>query len=98
MAKINIESIHNAARVLRAIGHPDRLRIVEALEKKAKSVKELMHELKLTQVSVSKHLAVLKKQRIVASIAVSNLRNYSIAYPNVIHVLNCLRTHGGKKK
>ena len=98
MKKISMESIHNAARVLRVIGHPDRLRIVEALEKKAKSVKELMSELKLSQVSVSKHLATLKKQHIVRSEAVSNLRNYSIAYPNVIHVLNCLRTHGGNKK
>lgn len=98
MTKISIESIQNAARVLKVIGHPDRLRIVEALEKKAKSVKELMRELKLTQVNVSKHLAVLKKQRIVASVAVSNMRNYSIVYPNVIHVLDCLRTHGGKRK
>ncbi len=97
MKKIDIENIRNAARVLRVIGHPDRLRIVEALETSAKTVKELMKDLRLSQVSVSKHLAEMKKKGIVESEAVSNFRHYSIRYPNVIHVLNCLRSHGGKK-
>ncbi len=95
MKKIELQNIRNAARVLRAIGHPERLRIVEALEGSSKSVKVLMRELGLSQVSVSKHLAELKKHRIVRSRAESNFRHYSITYPNVIHILNCLRTHGG---
>ena len=98
MKKIDIQNIRNAARVLRVIGHPDRLRIVEALEGSSKTVKELMKELGLLQVTVSKHLAELKKHRIVRSEAVSNFRHYSIIYPNVIHVLNCLRFHGGKNR
>lgn len=95
MRKIDIQSIRNAARVLRVMGHPDRLRIVEALEKSSKSVKEIMKELKLSQVNVSRHLAVLKEQRIVQSEAMSNFRHYSIANRSVVHVLNCLRSHGG---
>lgn len=98
MRKIDIQAIRNAARVLRVIGHPDRLRIVEALEKSSKSVSELMKELGLSQVAVSKHLSVLKKQGIVRSEAVSHFRHYSIAYRNVISVLNCLRSHGGNGK
>lgn len=98
MKKIDSQSIRTAARVLRVIGHPDRLRIVEALEKSSKSVKELMKELSLSQVSVSKHLAALKKNRIVQSEAVSNFRHYSITYRNVINVLNCLRSHGGNAR
>ena len=94
MKKIDIQNIRNAARILRVIGHPDRLRIVEALETSSKSVTGLMRELRLSQVSVSKHLSILKKQSIVRSEAVSNFRHYSIAYPNVIHVLNCLRSQG----
>ncbi len=97
MKKIDIQVIQNPAKVLRVIGHPDRLRIVEALEKSSKSVTELMRELDLSQVAVSKHLGVLKREGIVRSEAVSNFRHYSIAYRNVIHVLNCLRTYGGKK-
>jgi len=98
MKKIDIQNIRNAARVLRSIGHPERLRIVEALESSSRTVKELMKELCLSQVMVSKHLAILKKQGIVRSEAVSNFRHYSIAYPNVINVLNCLRSHGGNRK
>jgi DNA-binding transcriptional ArsR family regulator len=56
-----------------------------------------MSELGLTQVAVSKHLGVLKREGIVRGEAVSNFRHYSIAVRNVIHVLNCLRSYGGKK-
>ena len=98
MKKIDIQTIRKAARVLRVIGHPDRLRIVEALEKSSRSVKELMKDLNLSQVSVSKHLAALKKNRIVQSEAVSNFRHYSITYRNAIHILNCLRSHGGNTR
>ena len=98
MKKIDIHTIQNAARVLRVIAHPDRLRLVEALEGSSKSVKELTKELKLSQVCVSKHLSLLKKQGIVRSEAVSNFRHYSITYRNVINVLNCLRSHGGNAR
>lgn len=98
MKKIDIQNIRNAARVLRVIGHPDRLRIVEALQYSSKSVKQLMHELRLSQVSVSKHLGVLKRQGIVGSKVASNFRHYSIIYRNVINVLDCVRSHGGNKK
>lgn len=98
MKKINLQAIRNAAAVLRVIGHADRLRIVEALERSAKSVTQLMEELRLPQVTVSKHLAVLKQRHIVRSEAVSNLRLYSIVNPSVIKVLNCLRAHGGKQR
>ena len=97
MKKIDIQAIQKAAKILRVIGHTDRLRLVEAMEHHPKSVTELMRELKLSQVNVSKHLAVLKKNNIVQSRAQSNFRVYSIAYPNVIHVLNCLRAHGEKR-
>ena len=98
MKKIDIKNMRNAARVLRVIGHPDRLRIVEALGRSSKSVKELMKELGLSQVNVSKHLAALKKNRIVRSQAVANFRHYTITHRNVIHVLNCLRSHGGNAR
>ena len=94
MQRIDIHTLRNAARVLRVIGHPERLRIVEALERSSKSVTELMKELRLPQVTVSKHLAVLKRERIVRSEAVSNFRHYSILYPNITHILDCLRSHG----
>lgn len=95
MKKLDLQVIRHAAAVLRVIGHPERLRIVEALEGSSKPVKELMKELGLSQVVVSKHLGLLKGRGIVKCRADANRRLYSIAYPNVIHVLNCLRTHGG---
>lgn len=95
MRRIELKDIRAAARILRVIGHPDRLRIVEALEGSPRTVKELMSELSLAQVAVSKHLAALRKGGIVQSRAVSNFRHYSIVYRNVVQVLKCLRSHGG---
>ncbi len=96
MKKIDITTIQKAAVILKAIGHKDRLRIVEALEKHPKTVSQLMKEIRLAQVPVSKHLAILKAKQIVQSKGEGTFRYYSISYRNVINVLNCLRQHGGK--
>ncbi len=96
MKKIDLVTIQKAAVILKAISHKDRLRIVEALEKKSKTVSELMRELGLAQVPMSKHLAILKSKHIVRSKGDGTFRYYTIAYRNVINVLNCLRQHGGK--
>lgn len=92
--KIDLKIIRGAARVLRCLGHPERLRIVECLEREAMPVLELMRTLKLDQVSVSKHLAVLKKEKIVESKAEGHFRYYSILNPNVLKLLNCIRRDG----
>lgn len=91
MSKIGLEAIRRAARILRVIGHADRLRLVEELERGPRTVSELMRALRMDQVSVSKHLSVLKKEGIVDSRPSANFRTYSIRYRNVIHVLDCLR-------
>ena len=97
MKKIDLRIIRAAAGVLRVVSHPDRLRLVEALEHKKKTVTELMGELGLGQVAVSKHLAILRRHGIVRSETVSNFRLYFISYRNVINVLNCVRKHGRRK-
>lgn len=96
--KLTSDIMRRAAKVLRCISHPDRLRIVECLEGHALSVGELTGKLKLEQAVVSKHLAVLRKSGIVAGEVRGNFRYYSIAYPNVINVLDCMRRHGGKRQ
>ncbi len=94
--RLNIVLLKKASQVLRCISHPDRLRLVERLEGRELSVNELMRELGLAQAVVSKHLAVLKRGGIVRSLARANRRYYSVAYPNVLNILDCLRKHGGK--
>ena len=95
MRKIDPRAIRQAARILRVIGHPDRLRIVEELEGGGRTVTDLMRVLRLGQVEVSKHLAAMKRQGIVESRAKANFRTYTVKYRNVINVLDCLRKHSG---
>ena len=53
------------ADFLGSLAHPMRLRIIEALKKRERSVSELVAELQVPQPSVSKHLAILRQAGIV---------------------------------
>lgn len=95
--RLDLQTLKQASRILRCISHPDRLRLVESLEGRERSVGELMSALRLEQAVVSKHLAALKRHGIVSVRGLGNFRYYSVSYPNVLNVLECLRKHGGKK-
>jgi ArsR family transcriptional regulator len=88
--------LQQASVVLRSLAHKDRLRIVDCLEKRPLSVSEIIQALRLDQVAVSKHLAVLKNSGIVKSEVRANYRHYSIAFPGVLKILECMRQCGGK--
>ncbi len=55
------------ARVLKALAHPTRLRILEAIEQKEHCVCELTDMLGIDQSTVSKHLAALRQAGLVRS-------------------------------
>lgn len=100
-AKLTADSISKASKMLRAVGHPLRLAIVEAIDLNGKmTVSEVMEVLKKDQVSVSKALSVLKTGGLVVSEKCGNTRIYSVSHPNVINLLNCVRKHqpAGVKK
>ncbi len=86
--------IRQAAAILKAIGHPVRLRIIECLEQyPGSSVSALLEKIRLPQAELSKHLAFLRSHGILKSETRGNFRIYSIAYPGVVHVLDCIRNH-----
>ncbi|MCB9800220.1 MAG: winged helix-turn-helix transcriptional regulator [Candidatus Omnitrophica bacterium] len=94
-------TLKKAAGMLKAMAHPLRIRLVEILESGPSSVSDLCIRAGEDQVSVSKALAVLKQQGILACEIKGNLRIYSIIYPNVFNLLNCIRAHGqsdGRKR
>ena len=59
------DSYNRLAEVVKALGHPDRLRIIEALLESEKSVTTICGTLDLPQPKVSQHLALLKNRGIV---------------------------------
>lgn len=59
---------HRVAEVLKVLGHPVRLQIVQTLMTRESCVKNLWNCLDLSQATVSQHLSVLKGKGIVDSV------------------------------
>ena len=99
MSKPSIDPriLERAAKTLKALAHPDRLRIVEELRSRERAVGELTEKLGLAQAIVSKHLAQLKRAGH-ESRTDANFRYYSLANPRVMEILNCIKKScpGGK--
>ena len=99
-----MEKVNEVASILKACGHPLRLKILCAIEKGEEAcVSELWACLEQSQPVVSQHLAVLKKRGIVTSQVQGNKRVYSIANPFIRGLINDLHdtmeeTRGQRRK
>ena len=83
--------LDRAAAVIKCLGHPLRLRILDALESGEKSVSELQTLCRATQASVSQQLGVLKGRHIVDFRRDGTSVYYWITEPKVSHILRCIR-------
>jgi len=88
---IQPEILSRAAEVIKLLGHPERLKIVESLERGEATVTEIQEALELPQAIVSQHLAKMRGYDIVAARRDGNHVYYRIAEPKVHHILNCIR-------
>ena len=66
------------AKVLKAMADVSRLRILNVLGDKMKSVTELMNELKLPQSNLSHHLAVLRNAGLVQTLRIGRIIKYQL--------------------
>lgn len=79
------------AQILKGLGHPTRVRIIETLRGGERCVCEIMDELALEQSNVSQHLAVLKKLDILASRKDGLKMMYRVRHPQVFIILDLLK-------
>ncbi|MEZ4416503.1 MAG: metalloregulator ArsR/SmtB family transcription factor [Gemmatimonadota bacterium] len=84
--------LQRAAEIIRMLGHPERLKIVEVLERGEATVSEIQEALELPQATVSQHLARMRGCDIVASRRQGVHVHYRLTEPKVPHILNCIRT------
>ncbi len=84
MGKLNIRE---KAELLRYLGHPIRLAIIEELMKGGKCVTDIHDLLELPQPNISQHLSVLRQQRIVDYSEDGKLRCYYLKRPALVHAL-----------
>ena len=89
--RIGADVLSRAAAVLRCLGHPLRLRLLEALETGEKTVSELQEYAGVAQPMVSQHLMVLKAHGVVDLRRAGPFARYSIVEPKVKSILECIR-------
>ena len=88
--KISSEFMQNAARVLKTLGHPDRIKIVEYLEDGEKTVGQIHRELKMQQPIVSQHLKVMHDRGIVINRQEGTRFFYALANEFIFKILDCM--------
>lgn len=91
-SKISAEMIQGAAEVLKAIGHPVRLAILELLDDRGEqNVTAIYETLGLDQPIVSQHLGLMRDKGILASRRDGVNVFYRIEDEKVPRVLDCIR-------
>jgi DNA-binding transcriptional ArsR family regulator len=75
----------------KTLGHPARIRILELLSVRDRSVAELLAEVGLESSNLSQQLGILRKAGVVAASKDGNSAIYSIASPDIAELLAAAR-------
>lgn len=90
---IGVDTVQDAARVLKCIGHPVRLRIIELLDNEGeKSVSEIREAVGLEQATTSQHLNLMRDKGILTARRDGVNVFYDISDEKVVRVIDCLRS------
>jgi len=81
-----------AARCLKALAHPTRLKIINLLMEQELTVQELEKSLNTSQSNTSQHLGIMKDKKILISRKEANLVYYKIADKRLIEMLNIFKS------
>ena len=88
---IDRDILARAAIVIKCLGHPLRLRLLEALEGGERTVSELQDYAGVSQAAVSQQLATLRARAIVDARRDRTHVYYRITEPKVSRILQCIR-------
>lgn len=90
------ELLNSTARMLRCLGHPVRLRILDLLERRGEATVTEVHEgLGLEQAVCSQHLNLMRDKGILTRRREGVHAYYSLADARALKVLGCVRGGGG---
>jgi ArsR family transcriptional regulator, arsenate/arsenite/antimonite-responsive transcriptional repressor len=87
---ITFEEAEIRAKIIKAMGHPVRLMMIEFLKKGERSFSEIFDLFKLDKSTVSKHLLVLKEAGIVTSRKSGADMIYKLEVPCVTDFFRCV--------
>ena len=84
-----IEQYQSEADVFKALAHPTRLFIIHCVKENRLSVKELTEKVGIDISTMSKHLDVLKRHKIIVGEKVKNNIFYTLNIPCVLDFMSC---------
>jgi ArsR family transcriptional regulator len=84
-------TFEEGASLLRTLGHPTRLQILQILLEEDQCVKNIWERLGLSQANVSQHLTMMKHQGILKAERKGGRMCYSIKDKRAIQILDLLR-------
>ena len=87
----NYDIMKKHASLCRAIGHANRLMIMELLQDREKSVGEIAEEIGISISTTSQHLRVLKDNNIVIARREGQTIYYSLKYPEMLQACRLIR-------
>lgn len=94
LTRLDPDLLERAAAVIKCLGHPLRLQLLDALEAGGATVTELQACTGATQAMVSQQLATLRGHGVVSAHRDGPFVRYAIAEPKVHHILACIRGCG----
>ena len=86
---MNYQQAKIRADILKALAHPTRVLLVDALSKGDRCVNELNERVKVDQSTVSRHLAILKKVGIVSERKEGLRVIHHLACPCMLRAFDC---------
>ncbi len=87
---ISFQEAEIRAKIIKAMGHPVRLMMIEFLKKEERSFSDIFDLFKLDKSTVSKHLLVLKEAGIVTSRKSGADMIYKLEVPCVTDFFSCV--------
>ncbi len=90
MEKSKMIRYDTLASVIKAIAHPTRLLIVEALSEKSHCVSELKEIIGADTSTVSKHLALMKSMKIVDNTKNGTQVYYRLRFTCILNFISCI--------
>jgi len=92
MEQLTTATLERAAQVLRMLAHPQRLRLVEILQRDSEvAVHALVSATGLPQAVVSQHLTQMRRIGLLAGRRAGREMLYSICDPRAMSILECIR-------
>lgn len=90
---LDAEVVNTTARMLKCLGHPLRLQILDVLEREGElTVSEIQEAVGMEQATCSQHLNLMRDKGILARRKDGVHVHYSLGDPRALKVLGCVRS------